>query len=346
MNYKQRVTSYCVLISVLGFGIVTAVSIQWGALFPVIEAAEASELPKDLVRAAGEPIEPIPLFIELNAGKVLLGKRLFHDHRLSRDDSVACSSCHDLEMGGTDQLPRSRGIGGALGEVNSPTVFNCGLQFKFFWDGRSNTLEDQIDGPIHNPIEMGTDWSNVTRKIQLDPGYRESFARAYPDGIRSENIKDAIATFERSLITPNSTFDQYLRGDGQAISRDEKEGYRLFNQLGCIACHQGVMVGGNMFETFGVAGDYFVDRGNETRADLGRYNVTGKDGDRHKFKVPSLRNVALTAPYFHDGSAKNLEDAVEVMIKYQLGREISSAEVALVVKFLKTLTGKYQGRPL
>ncbi|MFO1349648.1 MAG: cytochrome-c peroxidase [Gammaproteobacteria bacterium] len=287
---------------------------------------------------SNEPIQPLPQ-VQLDAAKVELGKRLFHDSRLSKDNTLSCASCHSLDKGGTDQSRVSTGVGGAKGPINAPTVLNSGFNFRQFWDGRADTLEDQAAGPVHNPIEMASNWPEVIGKLGQDPHYPNDFAKLYPDGIQGKNIQDAIATFERSLTTP-SRFDDYLNGDANAITAEEKQGYENFKKYGCIACHQGTNVGGNMYQYFGVMGDYFKDRGNETKADLGRYNVTGKEEDRHKFKVPSLRNIALTAPYFHDGSAQTLDDAVKIMVKYQLGRTVPEAERALIIKFLQSLTGK------
>ena len=298
------------------------------------------------VAMMNEPIEPIALHIELDAKKVALGNRLFHDPRLSADNSISCATCHSLQTGGVDRLSHSVGINGAVGLVNSPTVFNSGFNFSQFWDGRADSLEDQIDGPTHNPLEMGSNWAEIVSKLKSSPDYVAEFDALYADGIAPDNIKDAIATFERSLYTPNSRFDQYLRGDSNAITEEEKEGYALFKQNGCISCHQGVNVGGNIYQKFGILGDYFADRGNLTEADLGRFNVTGQEVDRHFFKVPSLRNVALTPPYFHDGSTQTLEEAVGIMAKYQLGRTISEEEIDLIVKFLHTLTGEYDGSTL
>jgi len=292
-----------------------------------------------------EPITPLPESISLDARKVALGNRLFHDPRLSRDNSVACASCHALDKGGVDGRERSIGIGGQTVDVNAPTVFNSGFNFRQFWNGRAESLEDQIDGPLNHPAEMGSSWPEVIGKLKNDAAYVSTFAAIYPDGIQAKTIKDAIATFERALITPNSRFDKYLRGKRGALTADELGGYRLFRSYGCIACHQGVNIGGNMFERLGVMGDYFKDRGNVTPADLGRFNVTKNEEDKHMFKVPSLRNVALTAPYFHDGSAVTLEQAVTIMGKYQLGVAIPAGDVALIVAFLKTLTGEYTGKP-
>jgi len=304
-------------------------------------------LASSAVRAQDDdPIKPIPAQTALDARKVALGERLFHDRRLSRDNSLACASCHDLGRGGVDGLRTSLGIGGAVGPINAPTVFNSSLNFRQFWDGRAASLEEQAAGPVHNPKEMGSDWKEVLGKLSQDEPLVALFKASYPDGLQSRNIQDAIATFERSLTTPNARIDKYLRGDRAALTNDELRGYQLFKAYGCVACHQGVNIGGNMFQTFGVMGDYFQRRGNVTAADLGRFNVTANEGDRHVFKVPSLRNVALTAPYFHDGSAQTLPDAVEVMFRYQLGRTAPQQDKDLIVKFLYTLTGEHRGKPL
>ncbi len=301
--------------------------------------------PRVCMAQSGEPIKPIPLEPQLDLRKVALGDRLFHDKRLSKDNSLSCASCHDLSKGGVDGLPSSIGIGGAKGPINAPTVFNSSLNFRQFWDGRAASLEEQVAGPVHNPKEMGSNWTEVLGKLAQDGPLVGEFKATYRDGLQTRNIQDAIAVFERSLTTPNSRIDKYLKGDQKALSPDELLGYQLFKAYGCVAC-QGVNIGGNMFQTFGVMGDYFEKRGNTTVADLGRYNVTKSEADKHVFKVPSLRNVALTAPYFHDGSAKTLNDAVDVMFKYQLGRPASAQDKKLIVKFLHTLTGEYKGRPL
>lgn len=299
-----------------------------------------------LVIKAREPIRPIPQSVPLDPRKVALGKKLFHEPMLSKDNTVSCATCHDLRKGGTDQLARSIGINGATGPVNAPTVFNSGFNFKHFWDGRADTLEDQVDGPTQANVEMGGTWEEILAKLQRSPEYVASFKQAFPDGIQRKNIKQAIAEFERSLITPNSRFDRFLRGDDKTLNDDEKEGYRKFKTYGCITCHQGVNVGGNMFQPLGLMGDYFGDRGNVTKADLGRFNVTGKEEDKYLFKVPGLRNVSLTGPYFHDGSAKTLEEAVNTMGRYQLGRDLPPEDVRQIVKFLKSLTGEYNGQTL
>ena len=258
---------------------------------------------------------------------------------------VSCASCHDLRNGGADGQERSRGFEGMVTAVNTPTVLNAALNFKQFWNGRADSLEAQINAVVEDPIEMGAKWEDVVRLVAQTPEYKALLPRAYEDGATKANLQNALATYLRTLTTPNSRFDRFLRGDSTALSAEERTGYVKFKQYGCIACHQGANVGGNMFQKFGIMGDYFAKRGNPTRADLGRFLVTGEEADRHVFKVPSLRNVALTAPYFHDGSAKTLEEAVDVMFRYQLGRIASKQDKASIVKFLGTLTGEF-ARPL
>jgi cytochrome c peroxidase len=292
-----------------------------------------------------EPIKPLPRSLQQDAARAAIGRLLFQDGRLSASGKESCSSCHDLAKGGADSRVYSIGFNGAPTTVNAPTVYNAALNFKQFWNGRADSLEAQIDSVVRNPVEMGSDWKNVTVKIAQDANYRRMFSGSYRDGVTSVNIQNALATYERTLITPDSRFDRYLRGDPNAISNAEKAGYVKFKQYGCIACHQGVNVGGNMFQKFGVMGDYFAQRGNPTVSDMGRYLVTREEEDKHVFKVPSLRNVALTAPYFHDGSAKTLDAAVDVMFKYQLGRMASREDKAAIIEFLNTLTGELQRTP-
>ena len=203
-----------------------------------------------------------------------------------------------------------------------------------------------MNGPLTNPKEMGSQWQNVITLLRQDQSYLAAFDAIYGQGtVTPEMVRDAIATFERSLITP-SRFDRFLRGDQTALTARESEGYRLFKDHGCVVCHQGVNVGGNMFQTMGKMGDYFADRGNVTESDLGRFNVTKDPRDKYKFKVPTLRNVALTAPYFHDAGADTLEAAVQTMAKYQLGMTFSDEEIQLIIAFLHSLTGEYEGIPL
>lgn len=286
-----------------------------------------------------EPIAPLPAPAPLDTKLVALGRRLFHDTRLSSDGSVACVSCHDLAKAGSDGRPKPRGAQGRDGLVNTPSVFNASLNFVQFWDGRAASLEEQVNGPITNPVEMATSWPDVLGKLRADPSYVSAFGDAFPDGINESSVRRALAEFERTLLSRGSAFDRWLEGDENALSPEARAGYETFKAVGCIACHQGTNVGGNMFQRFGVLGDYFKDRGNVLDADYGRYNVTRNESDRFVFRVPSLRNVEHTAPYFHDGSAPTLERAVQVMAKYQLGRKLSDTQVREIIAFLRSLSG-------
>jgi cytochrome c peroxidase len=290
-------------------------------------------------------IQPLPQINSVPEDKASLGEMLFHDKRLSRDNSISCASCHGLDTGGIDRLSRAVGMNGAVGTVNTPTVFNSSLNFRQFWDGRATTLEEQAAGPVHNPIEMASNWDEVIPKLKADSEYPQLFKKAYGDEIRPEYIVDAIAMFERTLLTPNSRFDRYLRGEEDILTEDEKKGFQLFTSYGCSSCHQGVNLGGNMYQRFGVVEGYFKNRPLDG-SDYGRFNVTGREEDRFVFKVPSLRNVEVTAPYFHDGKGVTLENAVDKMGRYQLGRKLSDEDLRLLVAFLGTLTGQWQGKTL
>lgn len=293
-----------------------------------------------------EPLKPLPAVPTQNPLRVELGRQLFNEPRLSVNGSLSCASCHRLEKGGADDKAFSIGFAGLPVAVNTPSVFNASLNFRQFWNGRADTLETQIHEVVQSPSEMGSNWVHVVEVLSADPAYQASFNSAYPDGVTMNNVQNALATYERTLISANSRFDQYLLGDTEILTREEKYGYQRFKEYGCIACHQGVNIGGNMFQKFGVMGDYFQVRGKPVESDLGRYLVTKDEEDRNVFKVPSLRNVAVTAPYFHDGSAKTLEDAVDVMFTFQLGRIPSTEDKTLIIKFLKTLTGEWGGKPL
>lgn len=286
-----------------------------------------------------EPLQPVVKPRNLNSDKVALGRHLFSDKRLSPDGTVACDSCHPLNGSGVDQLSHPVGGDVSRGLVNTLTIYNSANNFRWYWDGRAATLAEQVNESLTNVTEMGAEWEVVLSTLGSVPEYQAAFAQLYPaNGIQIANVIDVIAEFERSLVTPNAPFDRYLLGDADALTSEEKNGYYLFKTYGCIACHQGGNVGGNMFQLFGVMGDYFAGREALVEIDLGRFNVTGKDDDKHRFRVPSLRNVALTAPYFHDGSAETLEQAVMVMASYQLGRPIPVDDVHLIVQFLRSLS--------
>jgi cytochrome c peroxidase len=276
--------------------------------------------------------------IDLDNPKVHLGKLLFNDTRLSRDDSISCATCHDVANGGDDGRQVSVGIDQKVGERNSPTVLNAALNFAQFWDGRAATLDEQVAGPVRNPLEMDSDWPEILMKLGRDRELVRNFDKLYADGLTSTNITDAIVAYETALLTPNSPFDRFLLGDQSALSGEARQGYALFLDYGCTSCHQGQNIGGNMYQRFGIIGDYIDDRGNLTDSDLGRFNVTNRPEDKYFFKVPSLRNVGKTAPYFHDGSADTLDKAVKVMATYQLGRPISDDQITKIVSFLNSLS--------
>ncbi len=279
------------------------------------------------------PIKPIPNEIKVDARKVQLGKKLFFDPILSKDGTISCASCHDLQNGGDDGLKFSFGIGGQEGNINSPTVYNTVFNFRQFWDGRAKDLKEQVIGPIENPVEMGHSMTAAVEILKKNKTYLKDFKNIYFDGITNDNVADAIAEFEKALITPDSPFDRYLKGDKEAISQKAKEGYRLFEVKGCVLCHHGMNVGGNFYNKFGIYKD-----ANSTN--LGRYNITKREEDKYVFKVPSLRNIALTAPYMHDGRMSTLYDAVEFMTEHQLGRYMEPGETDAIVAFLQSLTGE------
>lgn len=297
------------------------------------------------VAATAEPVdprtlfEPLPTEIEYDATTVALGNQLYHDPGLSVDGTLSCASCHNIAAGGDDGRATSLGVRDQAGPINAPTVLNARYHLAQFWDGRAEDLHAQAMGPMTNPIEMGATEEHVVAYVQSVPDYVAAFEAAGYEEITFSNVAHAIASFEETLVTP-SRFDDYLRGDDGALSEQELAGMHAFVEVGCTGCHQGPAMGGTMFQKMGLVRDYFASRGGElTDADLGRFNHTGEERDRHQFKVPTLRNVELTAPYFHDGSVAELDDAVRIMGEVQLGRDLSEAEVADIVAFLEALTG-------
>ena len=303
-------------------------------------ATEVTMVEEKIVVAANEPVKALPAAGELDMTKVELGRELFHDTILSGDGTIACVTCHSLDHGGAEPRKTSTGIRGQVGPINSPTVLNASHNLAQFWDGRAKDLREQAEGPVANPIEMGASWKDVVKRVKRNKEYATAFDALYEDGVSMNNITDAIAVYEESLVTP-SRFDEYLLGDATAISDQEKKGYQTFKEVGCTACHNGVLVGGGMYQKMGLVNDYFTDRGTEiTEADLGRFNVTKNPAEKHFFKVPTLRNVELTPPYLHDGSRQTLEEAVSIMGKYQLGRDLTKEQVDDIVAFLKSLTGE------
>ena len=289
-----------------------------------------------LAAQRNEPIQPIEPAPVTDQAKVELGKQLFFDPRLSKSGFISCNSCHNLSMGGSDNLPTSIGHNWQEGPINSPTVLNSSLNLAQFWDGRAGDLKEQAGGPIANPMEMGFTHDLAVGVIESIPQYVESIKSVYKvDKISIDEITDAIAEFEKTLVTPNARFDQWLKGDDKALNAYELEGYNLFKSVGCTACHNGVNVGGNSFQKMGLYEEYVTKNPAEGVAGL-----SGRDTDRFKFKVPTLRNVELTYPYFHDGAYWKLEEAVDVMARLQLGRQLEKDEIGKITAFMKTLTGE------
>lgn len=284
---------------------------------------------------AQEPIQPILPVQNINLAQVELGKKLYFDPRLSKSGFISCNSCHNLSMGGTDNLKTSIGHKWNQGPINAPTVLNSSLNFVQFWDGRAADLKEQAGGPIANPGEMAFTHTLAVDVLQSIPGYVREFKQVYgKDKIDIDMVTTAIAEFEKTLVTPNSRFDRWLLGDKAALNADELAGYQLFKNSGCVACHNGPAVGGNSFQKMGVVQPYKAKSPAE-----GRVAVTGKDADRFMFKVPTLRNVEMTYPYFHDGEAETLTEAVDIMGRLQLGKRFPDKENRQIVAFLKTLTG-------
>lgn len=285
---------------------------------------------------AQEPIQIIEPAIITAPEKVELGKMLFFEPRLSKSGFISCNSCHNLSLGGVDALPTSIGHNWQQGPINSPTVLNAEYGLAQFWDGRAKDLKEQAGGPIANPGEMGYSHELAVSTVNSMPAYQVRFTEIYgKDSVNIDNITDAIAEFEKTLVTPNSPFDLYLKGDKSAISAEAKSGYQLFKDKGCITCHNGPAVGGTMYMKMGLLKPFHTDNPAE-----GRIAVTGNAADKFVFKVPSLRNIELTYPYFHDGATWTLEEAVNTMKDIQLGQELTEVEVQEVVTFLKSLTGE------
>lgn len=287
------------------------------------------------VAKAEEPIEPITPPKSINVGMAELGKKLYFDPRLSKSGFISCNSCHNLATGGTDNLKTSIGDHWQQGPINAPTVLNSSLNVAQFWDGRALDLKAQAGGPIANPGEMAFSHTLAIGVLTSIPAYVREFKNVFgKEKIDIDEVTAAIAEFEKTLVTPNSRFDQWLLGKTDALTSQELEGYKLFKDVGCVACHNGPAVGGASFQKFGIVAPYKASSPAE-----GRSAVTGNDADRFNFKVPTLRNVELTYPYFHDGAADTLGEAVDTMGRLQLGKTFTKDENAKIVAFLKTLTG-------
>ena len=299
-----------------------------------------------------EPVRPLRDSVSVDPRKVALGEALYHDVRLSGDGTISCATCHGIGTAGVDNKQYSEGIKGQKGGINAPTSFNAVFNFVQFWDGRAETLAAQAGGPPLNPVEMGSaSFDEISARLAADAAFSKAFCQVYPQGFSEATITDAIAEYEKTLLTPNSPFDRYLKGDAEALTAEQQEGYALFKAYNCATCHAGENMGGLSYEMMGQRADYFKDReinakSGLTDADNGRWAQTKVERDRYRFKTPTLRNVALTWPYYHDGSVQTLDEAVTMMARYQTGREMKPEEVTKVVGFLQTLTGEYKGQPL
>ncbi len=301
-----------------------------------------------------EVMLPLPKVIEYDKQKALLGKKLYFDTLLSKDNTISCASCHNLELGGTDNLSLSFGINGQMGDINTPTVLNAVFNFRQMWDGRGKSLSHQVQFPITNPKEMGNSFENLIENLKKNKNYNTLFNNLYENGITKENIGDALEEFQKTLITP-SAFDRYLLGDKEALNSDQKKGYELFYKKGCTSCHNGINIGGGLYARFGLVDSSIIEdlihnyqNNSDTNSsltidlNLGFYNVTKNDYDKFYFKVPTLRNVALTFPYLHNGSIKTLKEAIELIAKAQLGIDLKKEELFYIEEFLKSLTGEVE----
>lgn len=291
---------------------------------------------------AEEPIQPIAPALVANTAMVELGKKLYFDPRLSKSGFISCNSCHNLSMGGSDNLRTSIGHNWHQGPINAPTVLNSSMNLAQFWDGRAKDLQEQAGGPIANPGEMAFTHELAVEVIASIPGYVPEFRQVFgTPTVNIDRITKAIAAFEETLVTPNSRFDRWLTDAPGALTSEDIAGYQLFKRSGCTMCHNGPAAGGRSFQKMGVVEPYRTNSPAE-----GRMAVTGRDADRFNFKVPTLRNVELTYPYFHDGAADTLAEAVDVMGRVQLGRRFTADENARLVAFLRTLTGDQPSFPL
>ncbi len=301
---------------------------------------------------ANESIRPVPDAVEYDQAKADLGKILYHDTRLSDDGTISCATCHGINTGGVDNLMYSKGIKGQFGGVNAPTTFNAVFNFVQFWDGRAKTLADQAAGPPLNPVEMGCkSFDEIVNRLQEDKDFTTSFNKVYAEGMSQKTITDAIEHYERTLVTPNSPFDRYLKGDKKAMTDVQIKGYELFKDYKCATCHAGINMGGLSYELMGQRANYFKDReltkkSGLTDGDNGRWSQTKVERDRYRFRTPGLRNIALTYPYYHDGSIETLEEAVYSMALYQVGEKLEQNEVNTITEYLKALTGEYNGKVL
>ncbi|MFK7161471.1 cytochrome c peroxidase [Marinospirillum sp. MEB164] len=295
--------------------------------------------------AAHPLLAPVPPPPAIDPAVYQLGRALFHDPRLSANQQVSCASCHDLSSHGADALPLSVGVDGAQGQIRALTVYNASLNPMQFWDGRVRTLEEQVDGPLHDVLEMASSWPEVLSRLAEDRQLVAAFEAAYAEGMTPQTLRSALADFQRTLVTLNSPFDLWLAGETSAMDAQQQRGYRYFIDYGCVSCHQGANLGGNMVARMGSLHNYMELKGAAlNHADLGRYRLTGRDDDRYVFRVPGLRSAALQSYFFHDASASSLEEAIDMMAHYQLGRHLPDEHRRAIAAFLTALVGEHPER--
>lgn len=324
------------------------------SFYPTLIISLLSVITLPLYAASWEALPnspPIPADNPQTEAKILLGKTLYFDPRLSSTGTISCNSCHNVMAGGDDNRPHSVGVEGKQGGRSAPTVWNSAFLSVQFWDGRASSLEEQAKGPVTNPVEMGMkDWDAVINRLEAVPGYVTLFKSVFGDDkpLTADNAVKAIAAYERTLITPNSPYDRYVKGDKTALTQQQVKGMNTFAELGCTSCHAGpnfsgpsLSMGEGFFMKFPTfAGSQYETQYNLTQ-DMGRYSATKKEADKHLWRVPTLRNIALTAPYFHNGAVLTLDEAVQVMAKTQLNKALTDEQAQDIVAFLNALTGDF-----
>lgn len=331
MLIRYYISLACIFVAFLGAMVAYFFYTQPQTIKRVVITNTQYHYAPDIVKGA---IQPIPNQIEFDEQWARLGKALFNSTLLSRNNTISCASCHLINFGGDDGFPVSTGVDNQIGERNSPTVLNAVFNFRQFWDGRSRNLADQVSGPVHNPFEMGSNWEEVIYKLEREPEFKRAFFELSPDGVTVENIIKAITVFEETLITPNAPIDRYLTGDKEALTAQQLRGYNKFIQFGCVTCHQGRNIGGNLYQKLGRIDKVPAKLLN----DVGLFALTQKPNDRYVFKVPSLRNVAETSPYFHNGSVNTLREAVVIMAQAQLGIVLSQEDIDDLVALLQAFS--------
>lgn len=344
IKLSKRSIFYFVGVVVLGMGVVACNNSTQEA--PQEENTEDQTLLEQALQFFTGPLPEMATdeAYSITDEKIILGKTLFYDNRLSLNNTQSCNTCHNLKTYGVDNEATSAGDLGKRGDRNSPTVYNAAFHFVQFWDGRAADVEEQAGGPVLNPVEMNMpSEKEMEKRLKAIEGYKELFAKAFPEAkeaISYRNMQEAIGAFERTLVTKNSKFDNFIAGDLNALNSAEKAGLKTFIDAGCIACHSGKLLGGNMYQKFPLFGSSYMEKTGSKREDLGRMEETKNEVDKFMFKVPSLLNITETGPYFHDGSVTDLNEAIQIMAELQLGKTLSDEEVTSIATFLGTLKGE------